>query len=209
MVRSWSPTSGSSSWKPGPKTYSPALIRKGEGGASMKSSTLPNWSVSTAPQGIRGRASASVARASRSWWKAAMSRRLNLVQMSPLVAYQGSAGRGSALAAYFRPPPRPSGTVSTTVLTASGRSAWSSHSWSTSARCPQEITTSVTPSAASQPSWCPRMGIPVPGISTSGLGRSSVYGRSREPCPPARMTAWVTAGECGCDAVESAVMTAL
>src|SRR5437879_6351800 len=38
------------------------------------------------------------------------------------------------------------------------------------------------------------IGVPVPGISTIGLGRSSVYGRSREPWPPARMTAWVTVG---------------
>ena len=140
----------------------------------MKSSTLPNWSVSTAPHGMRGRASASVATASRSWWKAAMSRRLKRVQMSPLLAYQGSSGRGSAFAASFRPPPRPSGSASTTVLTRSGRSARSSHSSSTSARWPQDTTTSVTPSAASQASWWPRIGMPVPGISTSGLGRSSV-----------------------------------
>ncbi len=33
------------------------------------------------------------------------------------------------------------------------------------------------------------IGVPVPGISTIGLGRSSVYGRSREPWPPARTTA--------------------
>src|SRR5690606_4102936 len=35
------------------------------------------------------------------------------------------------------------------------------------------------------------IGVPVPGISTIGLGRSSVYGRSREPWPPARTTACV------------------
>src|SRR5690349_16014150 len=35
------------------------------------------------------------------------------------------------------------------------------------------------------------IGVPVPGISTIGLGRSSVYGRSRDPWPPARITACV------------------
>ena len=134
------------------KTYTPALIRYGEGGDSMKSGTWPNSSVSTAPQGMRGRASASVATASRSAWKAAISRSEKRVQMSPLVAYQGSVGVGEPAAAYFRPPPRPSGSFSTTVVTRSGRSAESSHSWRTSARWPQETTASVTPSAASQAS---------------------------------------------------------
>ena len=69
--------------------------------------------------------------------------------------------------------------------------ATSSHSCSTSARWPQETTASVTPSAASQASWWPMIGVPVPGISTIGLGRSSVYGRSRDPWPPARITACV------------------
>src|SRR5438876_2857852 len=40
------------------------------------------------------------------------------------------------------------------------------------------------------------IGVPVPGISTIGLGRSSVYGRRREPWPPARTTACV-GYECG------------
>ncbi len=70
--------------------------------------------------------------------------------MSPLVAYHGSPGRGSAAAAYFSPPPRPSGSVSTTVVAVSGSVAALSQSWSTSARWPHEMTTSVTPSSASQ-----------------------------------------------------------
>ncbi|GAA0302022.1 hypothetical protein GCM10010302_45620 [Streptomyces polychromogenes] len=48
----------------------------------------------------------------------------------------------------------------------------------------------MTPSTASHANWCPMIGSPVPGISTIGFGRSSVYGRSREPWPPARTTAW-------------------
>lgn len=134
------------------KTYTPALMRNGDGGASMKSVMCPKVSVSTAPQGMRGRARARVARASRSSWNAAISRSEKRVQMSPLVAYQGWSGAGRCAAAYFRPPPRPSGSVSTTVVTFRGRSAPSSHSWSTSARWPQETTASVTPSAASQES---------------------------------------------------------
>lgn len=152
VVRSWSPRSGSRLANAGENTYTPALIRYGDGGDSMKSSTWPNSSVSTAPQGIRGRARASVAVASRSAWNAAISRREKRVQMSPLVAYQGCSGSGSRAAAYLRPPPRPSGSCSTTVVTRSGSSDASSHSWSTSARWPHETTASVTPSAASQAS---------------------------------------------------------
>lgn len=118
----------------------------------MKSVMCPNASVSTAPHGIRGRASASVAVASRSAWNAAISRSEKRVQMSPFVAYQGSDGSGSRAAACLRPPPRPKGSVSTTVVTRNGRSAEASHSCSTSARWPHEITASVTPSAASQDS---------------------------------------------------------
>lgn len=90
--------------------------------------------------------------APRSSWKSAMSRSEKRVQMSPLVAYQGWSGSGSLAAANFRPPPRPSGSFSTTVRTRSGRSAVSSQSWRTAARWPQETTASVTPSAASQAS---------------------------------------------------------
>ncbi len=79
-----------------------------------------------------------------------MSRSENRVQMSPFVAYQGWSGWGRWVAAYFRPPPRPRGSDSTTVVTETGRSAVSSHFWSTSARWPQETTPSVTPSSASQ-----------------------------------------------------------
>lgn len=134
VVRSWSPRSGSSVVNSGEKTYTPALIRYGDGGDSMKSVMCPNASVSTAPQGMRGRARARVAVASRSVWNAAISRREKRVQMSPLVAYQGCSGSGSRAAAYFSPPPRPSGSDSTTVVTRSGSTAESSHSCSTSAR---------------------------------------------------------------------------
>ena len=79
---------------PAEKTYTPALIRYGDGGASMKSVMWPKPSVSTAPHGIRGRARASVAIASRSAWKSAMSRSEKRVQMSPFVAYQGWSGWG-------------------------------------------------------------------------------------------------------------------
>lgn len=81
-----------------------------------------------------------------------MSRSENRVQMSPFVAYQALSGRGRCAAAYLSPPPRPSGSVSTTVVTSTGRSADFSQSCSTSARCPQLTTTSVTPSSASQTS---------------------------------------------------------
>lgn len=161
----------------------------------MKSRTCPNSLISTTPHGIRGRASARVATAPRSVWKAAISRSEKRVQMSPFVAYQARSGCGRWRAAYLRPPPRPSGSSSTTVVTRSGSRAPASQSWRTPARCPQETTASVTPSAASQASWCPMIGTPVPGISTIGFGRSSVYGRSRDPWPPARTTAWV--GEVG------------
>ena len=60
----------------------------------MKSVMWPNPSVSTAPHGMRGRARARVATASRSAWKAAISRSEKRVQMSPLVAYQGWSGCG-------------------------------------------------------------------------------------------------------------------
>lgn len=113
--------------------------------------------------------------------------------MSPFVAYQARSGCGRCRAAYFSPPPRPSGSSSTTVVTRNGRSALASQSCSTSARCPHDTTASVTPSAASHASWCPMIGTPVPGISTIGFGRSSVYGRSREPWPPANTTAWTGA----------------
>lgn len=158
----------------GEKTYTPALMPYAVGGDSMKSVMWPKSSVSTAPHGMRGRASARVATASRSVWKSAISRSEKRVQMSPFVAYQGRSGWGRCLAANLRPPPRPRGSVSTTVVTETGSSAESSHCWSTSARWPHETTTSVTPSSASQASWWPMIGVPVPGISTIGLGRSSV-----------------------------------
>src|SRR5579875_23587 len=49
------------------------------------------------------------------------------------------------------------------------------------------MTTSVIPCPASHCIWYPRIGMPM--ISTMGLGRSSVNGRSRSPLPPARTIA--------------------
>ncbi|CAM5536205.1 hypothetical protein SFUMM280S_03136 [Streptomyces fumanus] len=152
--RSWSPRSGSSAANAGRrKTYTPALISKVDGSASMKSLMCPKPSVCTAPQGSRGRAQGEgqrrrparcgsrPCRAARNgskcprWWRTR--------------AGPGAAGARRRTAGR---PPRPRGSVSTTVVTERGRSAVSSHFCSTSARWPQETAASVTRSSASQAS---------------------------------------------------------
>ena len=108
----------------GEKTYTPALIRYGDGGASMKSSDVaepvrlhraPRDPRAGQREGRRRRPARRGSRPSRAARNGSRCRRWSRTR--------ARSGRGRRAAAYFRPPPRPSGSVSTTVVTCSGRSA--------------------------------------------------------------------------------------
>src|SRR3954454_15391228 len=107
--------------------------------------------------------------------------------MSPFIAMNVSSRSGTMRSA----PAVPSGSSSQWKSSSiSGRTAACvKYSWISSPRWLTHRSTLLTPERPRRPMMCSRIGRSPTG--TSGLGVIVVYGRSRVPSPPARMTALI------------------